>query len=328
MKLLKYILILSLFSTLVPAQNLAELYKQASKLESEYRYKEAMEIYKKIALEQKQNEIIYYDETKVIAKKVANNTLDEIEDKETRSTIEQILASSFNLYPYQENYLLPLSYDNKKRADRKQTEVKFQISVKKPILTNFFKMNETINFGYTQTSWWQLYDDSSPFRETNYRPEVFVELPYGERDKTTLKGFKFGFLHESNGQGGDKSRSWNRLYLTSYFQAGNLFIAPRVWYKLPEHENEDDNADIQKYLGYGDLTLLFPYRDQTFKLLLRNNLRMSDDNKGFAQFDWTFPFFGSKNSFGYVQLSNGYGDSLIDYNKEISRFSIGISLSR
>ncbi|WP_206732063.1 phospholipase A [Halarcobacter ebronensis] len=328
MKFIKKLIILSIFSSLLSAQTLDELYEKASKLESQNRYKEAMEIYKEIALKQKENSRIYYDENKEVAQEVANNTLDKIEDKETRSTIEQILASSFDLYPYEENYLLPFSYDNKKKSDRKSTEVKFQISVKKPILTNFFKMNETINFGYTQTSWWQLYDDSAPFRETNYRPEVFVEVPYGKRDETSLKGFKFGFLHESNGLAGADSRSWNRIYLTSYFQMGNLFIAPRVWYKLPEHEDEDDNPDIQKYLGYGDITLLFPYKDQTFKLLLRNNLRTNGDNKGFTQFDWTFPFFGSKTTFGYVQLSNGYGDSLIDYNKEINRFSFGISLSR
>ena len=140
----------------------------------------------------------------------------------------------------------------KKRSDRKQVEAKFQISVKKNILTNFFKMNETINFGYTQTSWWQLYKDSSPFRETNYQPEIFVTLPYGKRDKTVLKGFKFGFLHESNGQPKGDSRSWNRIYLRSYFQAGNLFISPRVWYKIPEEKESDDNPDIDKYMGYGD----------------------------------------------------------------------------
>lgn len=124
------------------------------------------------------------------------------------------------------------------------------------------------------------------------------------------------------------SRSWNRLYLTSYFQLGNLFLSPRVWYRIPEERSDDDNPDIEKYMGYGDITLLFPYKNQTFKLLLRDNLRFSEDNKGYVQFDWTFPLFGSKNTFGYIQASSGYGESLIDYNEDINRFSFGISLSR
>ena len=76
------------------------------------------------------------------------------------------------------------------------------------------------------------------------------------------------------------------------------------------------------------LTLIYPYKSHTFKLLFRNNLRFNDQNKGYTQFDWTFPFFGSSKTFGYIQASTGYGDSLIDYDKEINRISFGISLSR
>lgn len=324
----KIILLLFISIFFLKAETIDELLNQAQEFEHQNNYKEAMKIYKKIAIEQRTIKRVYVDQDKLRAKEIAEKTLNKIDDKETEQTIQQILASSFNLYPYHENYLLPFSYDMKHKSDRKQTEVKFQLSVKKPIFHNLFKMNETISFGYTHTSWWQLYGESSPFRETNYKPEIFVEVPYGKKDKTALKGFKLGLLHESNGQSGLKSRSWNRIYLTSYFQAGNLFIMPRVWYRLPEKSNEDDNPDIQKYLGYGDLTLAYPYKKHTFKLLLRNNLRLNEDNKGYAQFDWTFPFFNSKNTFGYIQASTGYGDSLIDYNEEINRISFGVSLSR
>lgn len=323
----KFFLFLTM-SLLLNANEIDKLYDEAQNFEANGEYKEAMLLYKKIAKKQRDINRVYVDERKQKVTELAKKTINKIEDKETEQTVQQILASAFNLYPYEENFLFPISYDTKKRTDRKQTEVKFQISVKKPIFHNLFKMNETINFGYTQTSWWQFYEDSAPFRETNYKPEVFVEIPYGKKDKTALKGFKLGLLHESNGQSEPKSRSWNRIYLTSYFQAGNLFIAPRVWYRLPEKENDDDNPDIQKYLGYGDLTLAYPYKKHTFKLLLRNNLRSSGNNKGYAQFDWTFPFFNSRNTFGYMQLSSGYGDSLIDYNEEINRISFGVSLSR
>ncbi len=154
------------------ANEIDKLYDKAQNLEANGEYKEAMLLYKEIGKKQRNINRIYVDEQKQKASEIAKKTINEIEDKETEQTVQQILASAFNLYPYEENFLFPISYDTRKRADRKQTEVKFQISVKKPIFHNLFKMNETINFGYTQTSWWQFYEDSAPFRETNYKPEV------------------------------------------------------------------------------------------------------------------------------------------------------------
>ena len=309
------------------ANDLNKLYEEAQFYEANGKYKEAMLIYKEIATKERNINRVYVDEDKRKEVERINEIIDPIEDKETHETIQQIVASRFNLFPHHENYFLPFSYDTEKRADRNKMEAKFQLSVKKPIVHNLFGFDETVNFGYTHTSWWQLYEDSSPFRETNYKPEVFVTVPYGEKNKTSLKAFTFGLLHESNGQSKPESRSWNRLYLEGYFQAGNLFVVPRVWYRLPEEESDDDNPDLTDFMGYGDLTLVYPYKKHTFKLLVRNNFDFSE-NRGFAEFDWSFPFFGSKNTFGYLQLSSGYGDSLIDYDEHINRISFGVSLSR
>lgn len=321
------ILFIFLITTIFANENLNKLYEKAKKFEEEHNYKEAMLIYKQIATSETNEKALFINEDKKAQIKETKKVLDTIEDKETRNTLSQILASSFDLYPYNENYLLPLSYSSKSNDGRKNLETVFQLSVKKPISYNFFGLNESINFGYTQKSWWQLYSDSSPFRETNYKPEVFVIIPYGKKNKTSLKALKFGLLHESNGQSLPKSRSWNRLYAQSYFQFSSLFFSPRVWYRIPDGTN-DDNPDIEDYLGYGDLTFNLPYKKHTFKLLLRNNLKFDESNKGFAELSWTFPLLNSKNTFGFVQLSSGYGDSLIDYNEEINRISFGISLSR
>ena len=315
-------------TTLLSSQNIKETYEEALKYEKMGDYKNAMKIYKEIALKEKELNDIFVDEDKEKEIKVVSNVIDTIDDKETEQTIIQMLSSSFNLYPYYENYLLPFSYVSNAKDGRKKSETKFQLSVKKPIAHNLLGLNESLYFGYTQTSWWQLYAPSSPFRETNYKPEVFMMIPYGKKDHTALKALKLGFLHESNGQDTPKSRSWNRLYAESYFQVDNLFINPRVWYRIPENEGEDDNPDLEDYLGYGDLNFILPYKSHNFKLLLRNNLKFNGENKGFTELSWTFPLMNSKNSFGYLQLSNGYGDSLIDYNKDLSRFSFGISLSR
>ena len=130
----KIIFSLLFFIPLFANEQLDMLYKKADVFEKNGDYKNALEIYKEIALKEKNSSRTYFDEEKKIAKEIATKTLDKIEDKETEQTIQQILASAFNLYPYEENYFIPFSYDTKKRADRKKVEAKFQLSVKKTYL--------------------------------------------------------------------------------------------------------------------------------------------------------------------------------------------------
>lgn len=259
----------------------------------------------------------------IISDRVALN-----QDYEVNNGAFKILDSTFGLRPYHSNYILPVTYDSKSHNDgRKHLETTFQISFKKNIFTDIFGFNEKIGFAYSQRNWWQTTEDSSPFRETNYLPEVYVQVPYNNPN-SSLKGTQFGFLHESNGQGNEagRSRSWNRLYLEGYFQYKDAYIVPRVWYRIYENRNHDDNHDIQNYLGYGDLSLFIPYNQHLVKILVRNNLNFNH-NHGAFQIDWTYPL-GDTGLFGYVQYFNGYGESLIDYNKKTNRIGFGIALSR
>jgi phospholipase A1 len=251
--------------------------------------------------------------------------LNEYTDSQTRNTIFQFSGSLFNIDPYKSNYLLPLTYDFDAHDGRQEAEVAFQISFEKDISYDFLGFKETLSIAYTQRSWWQLYKHSSPFRETNYLPEAYVSIPW-YNNKSPIKNYRFGFLHESNGQPEGNSRSWNRLYFHATLQYKGVFIVPRVWYRIPERAEDDDNSDILDYMGYGDLTIVYPFKEHLFKLLVRNNFNFSE-NRYAAQLDWTFPFAKS-GVFGYVQYFDGYGESLIDYNKKTRRVGIGLALSR
>ena len=92
---------------------------------------------------------------------------------------------------------------------------------------------------------------------------------------------------------------------------------------MPEAD-QDDNPDITDYLGHGDLLLAYKWREQTLALTLRNNLDLSN-NRGAVQLEYTFPL--NDRVKGYVQYFNGYGESLIDYNRSVSRFGLGIALT-
>ncbi|MDR1615356.1 MAG: phospholipase A [Campylobacteraceae bacterium] len=249
--------------------------------------------------------------------------LNEYEDNETKSTVFQLLSSSYGILPYKTNILAPITYDFAKHDDnRRETETFFQLSFRKDLLQNFLGFNEIFTISYTQRSWWQTMKHSTPFRETNYLPEAFLYLPFWN-DSSSFKGYKFAFLHESNGQNDPFSRSWNRLYAEGFFHLKGLFINPRVWYRIEEGKN-DDNPDILDYMGYGDLTLIYPYKEQLFKLLIRNNFDFSD-NRGAVQFEWTFSL---KNTFAYLYYFDGYGESLIDYNQKSRRIGLGFAISR
>lgn len=79
----------------------------------------------------------------------------------------------------------------------------------------------------------------------------------------------------------------------------------------------DDNPDIEKYMGYGELGGLWSILDKhSLAFLLRNNLR--SDNKGGMQLGCSFPIND--------QLQ-GYGESLIYYNHHAKRLGIGIKLT-
>jgi phospholipase A1/A2 len=255
--------------------------------------------------------------------------INKIEDKETSFNLEQKITGNFGLYPYKKNYLLAVTYDHNKDEYRDQVETIFQFSIKKPITYNFFGLNESFSLGYTQKSFWQTTSDSSPFRETNYMPEIFLQFPYNKNK--LLKGFKISLIHESNGRNKENSRSWNRLYLEGYLQFSNLFVIPRIWYRIPENVNKDDNPDIYKYYGYGDLSLFYPYKKHTFELRIRNNIKFNSQNKGATELNWTFPLpelLSTSNSYGFLKIFSGYGESLIDYNRENNKIGIGIAFSR
>ncbi len=278
----------------------------------------------------------------------------------------------FGLTPYHDSYFLPVSMANSKyprisenhhpNAPRTplqekysqygKTEVEFQISFKKQLSYNFFGWNEFIFAAYTQTVWWQIYERSSPFRETNYKPELYLSVPSSPYldEYYGLKAVRYGFLHDSNGQDGYRSRSWNRLYVKWLWQWKNLFLASRVWYRIPEkektysyyhgngyepdgtetdpHQRGDDNPHIENYLGYGDLTFHYLYSTSQFSSVLRYNFGVGGTQRGSVEFNWSYPFFHSKNMFWYTKIFSGYGESLIDYDRSVTKTSFGFSFSR
>lgn len=249
---------------------------------------------------------------------------------------------AFHVTAYKPVYVLPVFYTSKSnklptspnpenqvanKQDINHTEGKFQLSLKTKAVEGLFGEHGDLWLGYTQSSRWQVYnsDLSRPFRETNYEPEASLMF------KTNynffgLNGRLLGLSlnHQSNGRSLPLSRSWNRAILNVGFERDNFALMIRPWYRFEETAKDDDNADIDKYLGHGDIQAFYKYKENEFSLMLRNNLKFDSDYKGAVQFDWAFPIQGSLR--GYVQVFDGYGESLIDYNHRSTYVGLGVSM--
>ncbi|HEY2337708.1 MAG TPA: phospholipase A [Burkholderiales bacterium] len=212
-------------------------------------------------------------------------------------------------------------------ADRLQhQEVKFQLSFQTKMADDLFGGNGDLWFGYTQVSWWQLFnhDISAPFRETNYEPEVHLSFLTDYR----LAGFRLravdaGFVHQSNGRAEPLSRSWNRVFADFQAVHGDFALSFKPWLRIKEDPATDDNPDIRNYLGSYELRAFYNWRGQIFTAMGRNLL--DGDHRYNLELGWSFPIAGKLR--GMVQWYKGYGESLIDYNYNMNRIGVGVLLT-
>jgi phospholipase A1/A2 len=210
--------------------------------------------------------------------------------------------------------------------DINRGELKYQLSLKTKLLNDIFGSNGDLWMGYSQVSHWQIFNErrSRPFRETNYEPDTNLVF----RTNFDVLGWKarmlsLGLVHQSNGRSNPLSRSWNRATAALGLEREDWTITLRPWWRVLEF-GEDNNPDISDYMGRGDVEIIRVVDDSQFALMLRHSLRGGDRGHGAVQFDWAFPIAPPLR--GHVQIFNGYGESLIDYNHRAWYAGVGLSL--
>jgi phospholipase A1 len=254
------------------------------------------------------------------------------------------LTKDFLLIPHNGTYLFPVSYNgspNKTPYDdftslpqfsqrgeyNKKLEAEFQISFLVLGARNLFFHDLNFFIGYTQQSWWQIYNEdwSRPFRETNYAPEAFFRKSFLEKEYNFMGAkvpvFDFGYIHQSNGQLQELSRSWDRLFVRTVLDLGPIIISPMLWLRVPENKNDDDNSDIQDYLGIGNFKFIKSLQGKK-----QISLKVSPGFKrvGF-ELDYSQPW--TKGYRFYTKVSTGTGLSLLDYDHTGHKVGIGFILN-
>ncbi|GGA45550.1 phospholipase A [Dyella nitratireducens] len=254
----------------------------------------------------------------------------------------QSKLGTFNLRGYKPIYVLPVfatTHQNnlpyspnpvnavQTPLGMQNVEGKFQLSLKTKIWQGVFGDTGDLWLGYTQDSYWQVYNAklSRPFRETDYEPEAMLVFNtdyhvFGWNGR--LLGI--GLDHQSNGQSDPESRSWNRVMGQIGFERVDWTIVFRPWWRIPEPAKDDNNPDISNYMGRADMQIIHEWNGQEFSLLLRDSLRGGSQQHGAGRLTWSFPLAG--NLRGYVELFKGYGENILDYNHNATYLGVGISL--
>jgi phospholipase A1 len=252
------------------------------------------------------------------------------------------VRGTFLVTPYKPMYVLPIRWTNNPNeqpisgnvdpdyvapdgVDYDNIETKFQLSFKTKVLQSIFWGHVDVWVAYTQISHWQIYNNnlSRPFREVNYEPELILNIPV----TFNFLGFKARMVgvainHQSNGKSEPFSRSWNRVIFHAGLERKNWTIYVRPWVRLPAER--DDNPDIAEYVGRGDVNVIYTKNGNILSFIGSHNLNFNSKARGNSSFSWSYPI---KNNFkGYLLISHGYGETLIDYNHLQTTVGLGVSL--
>lgn len=206
-------------------------------------------------------------------------------------------------------------------TDGERSYLKFQFSLKQHMCKNLY-------FSYTQKSFWSISRDSTPFKDSNYDPELF--WAFRGDDGSMFKPGQIGFEHESNGREGIYSRSWNRAYWEPKFVYGDVVVSIKGWYPIKgwsskgwkQNSDLSDNPDIEDYYGHGEVAAKVSRGHWQF------GARGRKGNKGsYGSIQGDVLYKLRKNLSVYAQFWDGYGESLLDYNKSSTRYGIGLAFT-
>jgi phospholipase A1 len=204
---------------------------------------------------------------------------------------------------------------------------KIQVSFKYRVI------NDTpLYFGYSQIMFWNLGEDSRPFKDSTYNPEVIYT--YDIKRKIFLDNIDFGIWeHNSNGKAGITSRSFERNYVRLNFAREFKDLVLKFSTKLGYIHNLDKtNEDIRNYISPLELKLSLI---GVFKNWAMD--RSSFDIRYFPGGDhaqnWGSGGYELSTSFRfggfsivpafYMQYFHGYAESLINYNQKVDEFRAG-----
>lgn len=199
---------------------------------------------------------------------------------------------------------------------------KYQISFKQILSKEALPYDTYLVLTYTQKAFWNIYEDSFPFRDLNFHPTISLgKFVFNKNDE--LSGIAtFSFEHESNGRDSIFSRSWNRLslgYTANVFK--NTTASFKAWLPFAYKEG---NPDLLEYVGIAEIKVSHELiRDKlSFAVMARKGLNFK--NGALRSRIYYNPFKRNiANQYFMLEWYLGQAESLLDYQTSQSMIRVG-----
>lgn len=241
--------------------------------------------------------------------------------KVTRENYKEYIEEAPRFTIYGDNYFVSGAQVNHS-ISKETSDARFEIGFKQRLVKDPLPWDMYLFLAYRQKAFWNVYQESFPFRALNYNPSLGLgKLLFDKNDR--LEGALWiQFEHESNGEAGEISRSWNRFSVSYFMPVNDKFLYTfKLWAPVG---SKSDNADITDYLGFGQVSMSYqPSNRWIFEGDLRKGMK---DWNGSIQLGINFRITKTGNEFLYLQFFHGYGQDLINYNQELSYLRLGFSI--
>lgn len=227
---------------------------------------------------------------------------------------------------YKSNYFIS--------GDKNEDQVKWQMSMKCNLLWPF---NSGVYFGYTQLSYWRIYDNKSPFKDSNYQPEFFYKFESGNN---LINNINIPFIdyiqvspyyHRSNGRDGEESRGENKYYVEvqkSFGQSLNIGTRTKIF---GYYTVQEGNKDINRYHNNYEMSVFIKNVSKRIRKLEKETIELTWGGNPYDE-GWIQLEISTRIITTYVQPKiffqayHGYDEFMLNYDTKTTAFRIGVGI--
>ncbi|MEN9919478.1 MAG: hypothetical protein RL662_1914 [Bacteroidota bacterium] len=225
-------------------------------------------------------------------------------------------SPSFDIY--KDNYIV-VGSDLLDKPTRSNSDAKFQISILQRLTNSVLPFKTYLFLSYSQLAFWNVFEESFPFRDINFNPTVGLGRPLVHNNRY-LGDIALQLEHESNGKDGDASRSWNKISVQGLFKINSSWtLFSKAWIPIVDGVN---NPDIVQYKGYGILAANYN-QHKKYNISLILNKRTSGLFNTNITLNLAYRISKNDNQYLFFEYYNGYGEGLLDYKDFRQRFRLG-----